>query len=172
MLTQHSQNTMQDCIPSGYNLHSTSRTIISRTSKNTTGARGGIAFLVREPSTVLDSPGYSFLSFECASITLKLPNSLLTIFNVYRPPKSSPYSSPQLSSYKNSPPSIAVTTPHEFILTGDFNIHVDDHSDSFAREFLALLSSTNLTQHVSNFPTHNKDHTLDLVITPSLSNLS
>src|SRR6218665_2161884 len=95
----------QDCMPSGYNLHSTPRTIKSRTFKNTTGVRGGIAFLVREPSTVLDSPGYSFLSFECASITLKLHNSLLIIFNVYRPLNSSLYSSPKLSSYKNSPPS-------------------------------------------------------------------
>jgi len=163
----------QDCIPSGYNLHSTPRTIKSRTSKNTTGVRGGIAFLVREPSTVLDSPGYSFLSFECASITLKLPNSLLTIFNVYRPPKSSPYSSPPAVFLQEFTTllSIAATTPHEFILTGDFNIHVDDPSDSFACEFLTLLSSTNLTQHV-NFPTHYKDHTLDLVITSSLSNLS
>src|SRR6218665_684028 len=67
--------------------------------------------------------------------------------------------------------SIAATIPHEFILTGDFNIHVDDPSDSFACDFLTLLSSTNLTQHV-NFPTHYQDHTLDLVITSSLSNLS
>src|SRR6218665_517578 len=67
--------------------------------------------------------------------------------------------------------SIAATTPHEFLITGDFNIHVDNPSISFARKFLTLLSSTNLTQHV-NFPTHYQDHTLDLVITSSLSNLS
>src|SRR6218665_3298297 len=93
---------------------------------NTTGARGGIAFLTREPSTVLDSPGYCFRSFECASITLKLPNTQLTIFNVYRPPKSSPYSSPPAVFLQEFTTllSIAATTPHEFLITGDFNIHV------------------------------------------------
>src|SRR6218665_544200 len=104
---------------------------------------------------------------------LKLQNSLLTIFNVYRPPESSPFSSTPAVFLQEFTTllSIAATTPHEFILTGDFNIHVDDPSDSFACEFLTLLSSTNLTQHV-NPPTHYKDHTLDLVITSSLSNLS
>src|SRR6218665_3484882 len=67
--------------------------------------------------------------------------------------------------------SIAATTPYEFLITGDFNIHVDNPSISFTREFLALLSSTNLTQHVF-FPTHHQDHTLDLVVTSYLSNLS
>ena len=50
--------------------------------------------------------------------------------------------------------------------------NLSDHSTS---EFLSLLSSFNLTQHV-NFPTHNQNHILDLVITsydsclaPSLS---
>src|SRR6218665_2328163 len=55
--------------------------------------------------------------------------------------------------------------------TGDFNIHVDNPSISIACEFLTLLSSTNLTQHV-NSPTHYQNHTLDLVITSSPSNLS
>src|SRR6218665_1077361 len=162
----------QDCIPSGYNLHSTPRNLKSQVT-NTTGARGGIAFLTREPSTVLDSPGYCFRSFECASITLKLPNTQLTIFNVYRPPNSSPYSSPPAVFLQEFTTllSIAATTPHEFLITGDFNIHVDNPSISFTREFLTLLSSTNLTQHV-NFPTHYQDHTLDLVVTSSLSNLS
>src|SRR6218665_1610700 len=107
---------------------------------------------------------------------LKLQNSLLTIFNVYRPPESSPFSSTPAVFLQEFTTllSIAATTPHEFILTGDFNIHVDDPSDSFACEFRTIPSSTNLshlTQHV-NFPTHYKDHTLDLVITSSLSSLS
>jgi len=29
----------------------------------------------------------------------------------------------------NSFLSFATTTPHEFIITGDFNIHLDNHSD-------------------------------------------
>jgi len=31
------------------------------------------------------------------------------------------------------------TSPHEFLITGDFNIHVDDLADSNAIQFLSLL---------------------------------
>ena len=49
-------------------------------------------------------------------------------------------------------------------LTGDFNIHVDDHNDPAACRFLDLLESMSLTQHVAE-PTH------DLVITRESDNL-
>ncbi len=91
---------------------------------------------------------------------------------VYHPHNSSQYSNPPAVFWQEftSLLSTAATILHQFLITGDFNIHVDDPSDSFASEFLTLLSSTNLTQHV-NFPTHYQNHTLDLVITSSLSNL-
>ena len=62
-------------------------------------------------------------------------------------------------------------TPHEFIITGDFNIHLYDHLDSFSQQFTDLLSSTNVTQHVS-ISTHIHNHTLDLVIISSHTNLA
>jgi len=63
------------------------------------------------------------------------------------------------------------TSPHEFLITGDFNIHVDDLTDSNAIQFLSLLDHSNLTQHVL-LPTHRHSHTLDLVITFANSTLS
>ena len=68
----------------------------------------------------------------------------------------------------NSFLSTAATTPHEFLITGDFNIHLDNPTDYYTSQF---LSSFNLTQHV-NFPTHNKNHILDLVITSSDSSVA
>jgi len=59
--------------------------------------------------------------------------------------------------------SVAATTPHEFLITGDFSLHVDNPADNQISQFLAVLFSFNLTQHV-DFPTHIKNHTLDLVI--------
>jgi len=56
-------------------------------------------------------------------------------------------------------------------MTGDFNLYLDDPNDSQAQQFLSVLNSTNLTQHVS-FPTHRDNHTLDLVITANNSSLS
>ena len=105
--------------------------------------------------------------------TLKLPSSTLTIFNIYRLPTSSKYSQlisiflDEFQTFLSS----AATTPHEFIITGDFNVHLDDPLDSSSQQFTDLLSSTNLTQHVS-VSTHIHNLILDLIITSSHTNLS
>ena len=52
----------------------------------------------------------------------------------------------------------------DVIITGDFNIHVDDDADRYAVKFLDLIRSFGLSQVVVG-PTHNRGHTLDLVIT-------
>jgi hypothetical protein len=60
---------------------------------------------------------------------------------------------------------------HGFLITGDFNLYVDDSENSNAKQFLTLLDSCNLTQLV-NFPFHHCGHTLDLIITATNSTLS
>src|SRR6218665_999206 len=73
------------------------------------------------------------LGHPLGSPKVKLPTSKLTIFNIYRPPNSSAYSakpSAFLDEF-NSFLSVVATTPHEFVLTGDFNIQVDKPTDSF-----------------------------------------
>jgi len=100
-------------------------------------------------------------------------DSKISVFNIYRPPSSSTFSKPFsvfLDEF-NSFLSFAATTPHEFIITGDFNIHLDNLSAHTTSQYLYLLSSFNLTQHV-NFATHNQNHILDLVITSSDSFLA
>ena len=57
-----------------------------------------------------------------------------------------------------------ILTPEPLIITGDFNIHVNNTNDSDACEFLDLLASLGLKQYVIG-STHEGDHTLDLVIT-------
>ena len=51
---------------------------------------------------------------------------------------------------------------------GDFNAHIDNVSDTFARDFINITESLNLIQHVSG-PTHAHGHILDLVFTLGLS---
>lgn len=111
-----------------------------------------------------------------STITLKLAQSKLTVYIIYRPPSSSAKSRATLSFSQfledfQTLVSLASTTPHEFLITGDFNVHVDDPKDSYAIQFLALLDQANLTQHVK-FATHRQSHTLDLVITATNSMLS
>jgi hypothetical protein len=50
------------------------------------------------------------------------------------------------------------------VVSGDFNIHVDDISSVHTKHFLDLLDLFGLTQHVT-CPTHTQGHTLDLIIT-------
>ena len=98
-----------------------------------------------------------FSFFELSAVTLKLPHSKISV-------------SPSLIFHIletffcfldefNSFLSVAATTLHEFIITNDFNIHLDNLSDHTTSQFLYLLSSFNLMQHV-NFPTHNQNHIL------------
>ena len=49
-------------------------------------------------------------------------------------------------------------------ITGDFNLHINDPTDTYGRQFNDLLSSYGLVNHIT-FPTHQAGHTLDLVIT-------
>ena len=49
-------------------------------------------------------------------------------------------------------------------ITGDFNLHIDDPTDTYGCQFNDLLSSSGLVNHIT-FPTHQAGHTLDLVIT-------
>jgi hypothetical protein len=64
--------------------------------------------------------------------------------------------------------SAAATTSHEFLITGDFNLHVDDLFNSNTKQFLSTLSAANLSQHV-HLPTHTHQQTLDLITTHSNS---
>uniref|UniRef100_A0AAR2KBY1 Reverse transcriptase domain-containing protein n=1 Tax=Pygocentrus nattereri TaxID=42514 RepID=A0AAR2KBY1_PYGNA len=49
------------------------------------------------------------------------------------------------------------------LITGDFNIHMDIPTNPVTSEFMRMLNSFGLTQHVSG-PTHRHGHTLDLII--------
>ena len=154
---------LSNCTPPNYTLLSVPR----NHSGNSTCIGGGTGFLIREPFTQLPTSLPDFSSFESSSITLQLPRSKISVYNIYRPPSSSPLSKPNSVFLEDFQSFLSLaTTPHEFIITGDFNIHLDNPADHLTSQFLSLLSSFNLTQHV-NFPTHNKHHILDLVITSS-----
>ena len=55
-----------------------------------------------------------------------------------------------------------VSLPHELVLMGDFNLHVES-SSSDVRQPTGILESLNLDPYV-NFPTHIRGHSIDLMI--------
>lgn len=162
---------LADSTPRRYTLISSPRKSTSQSGSITLG--GGLAFLLREPSTIIDIGKYAIPIFWMCLCHTQIREHLT-------------------HSFQHLSPTIVFTIlhtvfgfswgilffsntdgyhPHEFIITEDFNVHVDDDSDSSAREFLAMLSFFDLTQHV-NFPTHIKKHILDLAITQSSTRLS
>ena len=50
------------------------------------------------------------------------------------------------------------------MILGDFNIHMDDVTDTSASKLSDILVNHSLQQHVKS-PTHSDGHTLDLFIT-------
>ena len=49
------------------------------------------------------------------------------------------------------------------LITGDFNLHIDNNLDKSSQDFLALIDLFNLKQHVCS-PTHHAGHILDILI--------
>jgi len=162
-----------DAIPRGFTFINTPRPVPDSCTSSIFG--GGTAFLLREPCKLLSTPTATFNSYEISLVTIKLIHSNLALYNIYRCPQSTTKSrhyvsfSQFLEDFQTLISN--VSTSHKFLMTGDFNIHVDDLTDSNAIQFLSLLDHANLTQHVS-FPTHRHSHTLDLVTTSANSTLS
>ena len=105
-------------------------------------------------------------SFEFSEWSLNTNSFRARLSIIYRPPYSNlhPVSLKtffdDFASYMES----IILKPEPLIITGDFNIHVNNTNDSHAYEFLDLLASLGLKRHVIG-PTHEGGLTLDLVIT-------
>ena len=104
-----------------------------------------------------------FSSFE--ALTFKLAGSYPILFAlIYRPPKSVSGFLAEFSEFLSS----IILNYDRVVLCGDFNLHIDDPSNTLAADFMTITNSFNLQQHVRG-PTHNRGHTLDLVFTLGMS---
>ena len=50
------------------------------------------------------------------------------------------------------------------VILGDFNLHVNDKSDTDAKQFIDMVEASRVKQWI-DFPTHKHGNTLDLIIT-------
>ncbi|KAM8722983.1 uncharacterized protein AB9X84_003114 isoform 2-T4 [Acanthopagrus schlegelii] len=91
-------------------------------------------------------------------------NQPVLIINLYHPPGKSKEEFRQFLDEFQSLLDEVEKNYSSFIVTGDFNIHVNKEWRSDTDEFDSLLLVNDLTQHV-NEPTHKAGNTLDLVIT-------
>jgi exonuclease III len=132
------------------------------------GKGGGVAFVYKDMFSFIVQTGPKYSSFECIEALLSTGNDCIRFSCIYRPPPGGKSGKPtcqfldDFTEYVDS----HATTSGRLIITGDFNFHLEDSSNSDARKFNDLLISLNLTQHVTE-PTHTHGHLLDLVLSRS-----
>ena len=106
---------------------------------------GGVGLLYNKCYKIEKQDVTSFLSFEYMEVLLRTPATVLRIGVLYRPPPSTENGLTATMFFNEFPillERLAVASGH-LLMTGDFNFHVDDRTDSLASRFLDLLDSHN-----------------------------
>ena len=145
-------------LPDGYNIISAPR-----------GSRGGGTVITHHQSLKLSRTyiGPAKTSFEVLECTINSP-SAIRLCIIYRPPNQTNVTTflDEISDYLSN----VSLSSGQLLVLGNFNLHVDDCSNSRSNDFLSSLSSLGLQQHVKT-STHRNGHILDLVLTPQDSSL-
>ena len=127
---------------------------------------GGIAIVYKDSITMQRSNTSDYSSMECTDCTVSLPGLSLNIAVIYRPPDKSflSFANDFLDYMEGN-----INSTGKLLLTGDFNIHVNDLESLDSNTFLDVLDSFGLHNYI-NFLTHHLNNTLDLVITSGQDN--
>ncbi len=123
---------------------------------------GGIATIFSNLFTSTECTFGEFSTFEYLAMVIRTGQNVLAL-PIYRPPKHNPYFLTEFSELS----SLALVKYDRVILLGDFNLHINDSSDSRAVDFMGFVTRLNFTQHVKN-ATHNRGNTLDLIFTKGI----
>ena len=128
-------------------------------------SRGGSVALITKDNIKVSKRNYGLCrSFEHATWSLTLSNKTITITGVYHPPPKehvtngmfiddfTQYLTKLLQNFKNN------------IITGDFNMQIEDPTNTGAVSFNDTLCTFGLTQHVTH-ATHMHSNILDLMYT-------
>ena len=122
------------------------------------GRGGGVAAVYKSRFRCRQIRHAGFSSFELLLFELTLSSPVLCAV-VYRPPK---FNKDFISDFAELLAELVVNYDY-LLICGDFNIHVCCESQPMVRDFLNILDSFHFNQVVSG-PTHEKGHTLDLVL--------
>ena len=120
---------------------------------------GGLAVLIKNDLHSKRQTSVCFSTFEVLLVQVTSSSKSFAIATIYRPPGPLGNFLSNLSDFLST----LVAKYNDFILAGDFNIHVDIASDELSKKLIELLKNFGLRQHVK-LPTHNGGHILDLVI--------
>jgi hypothetical protein len=127
---------------------------------------GGVAAIVKDDLGCKRLPDVCFGSFEALSVKITSSTKSLAVVTIYRSPGPINNFLIDFSDFLST----LVVNYEDFLITGDFNIHMDSATDESSKKMASLLQNFGLRQHV-DFPTHSGGHVLDLVITKDKSQL-
>lgn len=123
---------------------------------------GGVALIYKNNFKLSNAKTYSFDTFECILVSIASASSRhLNFIVVYRYCELAP--APFLSEFYNFIDSIFMSFKN-FIILGDFNLHVNDILDPVIVKLNDIFSTFGLTQLVESH-THTKGNILDLIVT-------
>ena len=110
--------------------------------------------------------------FEYIDCRAEHQGATIRFIVVYRPPTSNQYGFKTSGFFREWISFVEpMTTNHtDSIIVGDVNFHLDSDSNTDACRFKDSLSTCGLRQYVIG-PTHQKGHTLNVVITKDFDNI-
>ena len=134
----------------------------------------GVAVITRTNLNVKINAAPAFKTFEYMDINIRSSSAeLIHLIAVYRPPPSSKNkcTTNEFMTEFSSLLETVITKPGHLLIVGDFNFHYDNYNCPDRTKFDDLLSAMDLCQLV-HAPTHEKGHTLDLVIVRASDNFT
>ena len=129
---------------------------------------GGVAIICKSLFKPVQQDSDSFQSFEHVVVKTHSKEARFTIVNIYRPPHSN------LTQFFAEFTSLLDNVSYRkepLLLCGDFNIRMQDRTDTNKRKLDDLLTQYDLIQHVKG-PTHISGNTIDLIMTRASDNLT
>ena len=120
---------------------------------------GGVATIIKNDLCCKRLANVCFSSFEALSVNVTSSTKSLAIVTIYRSPGPLNNFLIDLSDFLST----LVVKYEDFLVAGDFNIHMDNMNDESTKKMASLLQNFGLKQHV-DFPTNSRGHILDLVI--------
>jgi len=109
---------------------------------------GGVALIIRDGFSVVKNSLANIKSFEYQDVTLSYKNDSMRIVNIYRPPSNKINVDCFLSEFSTLTEHLTITQC-PLLISGDFNLHLDDKANTDASKFNQLIESTDLTQHIT-----------------------
>ncbi|XP_055015067.1 uncharacterized protein LOC129410609 [Boleophthalmus pectinirostris] len=132
-------------------------------SPRSSGKGGGLATVFKSSFQCCQSSNMGpYSSFELQLLNIQASPRVVCAV-IYRPPK---FNKRFIQEFSDFLAGIVTVTDH-LLIAGDLNVHVCCETKPLAKEFLSVIDSFNLRQWISG-PTHEKGHTLDLVLTLGL----